>query len=159
MIGQMTVLLRLKRLKEEQALRALQAKRREVTAAEEALAQARAAVAASAASLPAREDAIYAAILYRVVDPDDLEETRGAVEALRREHLRLVDAAERAAYVLHRLAEELAERVQAHLRAARTTEKYDLVRGDLVAVADAAAAVAEENEVDEMFGSRRQEVA
>lgn len=159
MIGQMTVLLRLKRLKEEQALRAVQAKRREVAEGEAALGEARTIVAASAATLPAREDAIYRAILGTVVELDALDDTRGAVVALLQGHARLEDAAARAAYVLHRLEGELKEDVLVHSRATRMTQKYTLVRDDLVGAAADAATLAEENEVDEMFGNRRREVA
>lgn len=159
MIGQMTVLLRLRRLKEEQALRAVQAKRREVVDGEAALATARRTVAESAASLPTREDSIYRAIIGTVVDPDRLDDTRGQVVALQQAHKRLEDAAERADYVLHRLRTELQAAVDHHQRAMRMTEKYTLVRTDLVEQAEAVATLAEENEVDEMFSGRKREVA
>lgn len=159
MIGQMTVLLRLRRLKEEQALRAVQAKRREVADGEAALVAARRTVSESVATMPAREDAIYRAIIGTVVDPDRLDDTRGRVVALQQGHKRLEDAEERAGYVLHRLETELQASVDHHRRAMRMTEKYTVVRTDLVEQADAAATLAEENEVEEMFTGRKREVA
>jgi hypothetical protein len=92
MIGQMKVLLRIKELKEEQAFRAMTAKRAQVAEAMAALEVARQCVRESAATLPAREDAIYKEIMRRVVDLDIIEETKGKVVVLEKQHAKLVDA-------------------------------------------------------------------
>lgn len=157
MIGQMQVLLRLKTMKEEQALRALQAKRRQVAEGEAAEARARAVVAASAATLAAREDAIYDTILGRVVDLAGLDDTRGAMVQLEKGHARLTDAVERAAHTLHRLKGELDGVAQSHRAATRVRDKYTLLRDDLRDAAWAEAEAREENEVEELFGTRRKE--
>ena len=92
MIGQMKVLLRVKELKEQQAFRAMTAKRAQVAEAMAALEAARQHVRESAATLPAREDAIYKEIMRRVVDLDIIEETKGKVVVLEKQHAKLVDA-------------------------------------------------------------------
>ena len=68
MIKQMKVLLRVKELKQDQAFRAMQAKRVQVAQAKAATERARAAVEESRRTYAAREDAIYAEILGTVVD-------------------------------------------------------------------------------------------
>lgn len=157
MIGQMSVLLRLKTLKEEQALRALQVKRRQVAEGESAVERAERGVAESAATLATREDAIYADILGRVVDLGALDDTRGRVVDLEKGHAALKDVAERAAHTLHRLNGELDGAVQHHRAATRTRDKYTVLRDDLREQAEAEAALKEENEVEELFAKRRKE--
>ncbi len=158
MIGQMRVLLKVKTLKEEQALRALQSKRREVEEGHGVVNRARGEVAASAATLDAREDAIYAGVLGRVVDRDAIEDTRGAVVDLEKRHGQLTDAVERAVHVLHRLEEEARASAAAHRSATRVKDKYTFLTDDLRDKAEAAATLAEDGEVEEMFGNRRQEL-
>jgi hypothetical protein len=155
MIGQMSILLRLKTLKEEQALRALQVKRRQVAEGEAVLDEARQAVSASAATLGSREDAIYEGILGRVVDLGALDDTRGAVVALEKGHARLTDSAERAAYTLHRLTGECEAAAEGHRAATRVRDKYTILRDDLAARAAEEAEAREEGEVEELFGRRR----
>lgn len=157
MIGQMTTLLRLKTLKEEQALRALQAKRRQVADGEAAVEAAKQSVAASAATLGTREDAIYAGILGRVVNLGDLDDTRGAVVDLERGHTRLTDTAERAAHTLHRLNGELDTAVGTHRTASRVRDKYAILRDDLRGQADAEASAREEGEIEELFTKGRKD--
>jgi hypothetical protein len=159
MIGQMTVLLRLKTIKEEQALRVLRAKRRQVAEGEAALEQARQAVDASARTLDAREDAIYESILGQVVDLGALDDTRGAALALAQAHSRLADASNRAAYNLERLTGECAAAAERHRAATRVRDKYAILRDDLGARADAEAQAREENEVEELFCRRRPDPA
>ena len=158
MIGQMQVLLRLKTMKEEQALRALQAKRRQVADGESAMERVQRIVAESEATLEAREDALYEGILGQVVGLDALDDTRGAVVDLEKGHARLTDAAERAAHTLHRLNGELETSVQTHRAATRVRDKYTIIRDDLRGQAEMEATAKEENEVEELFSKRRKEV-
>lgn len=158
MIGQVKVLLRVKELKEEQAFRALEAKRRQVQEGKAAVAQARAAADASKATLASREDAIYEKVLGQIVDLAALDDTRGAVVRLEQDHTRLTDAVERASHVLARLDGELVVTTTAHRGAVKVKDKYTILTDDLREKADAAATLAEENEVEEMFGTRRQEL-
>lgn len=156
MIGQLKVLLRVKSVKEEQALRALQAKRRQVEDGKVAVASARKREADSKATLSRREDAIYDAILGQVVDLDALDDTRAAVVTLEKDHARLTDNVERAVHVLSRLDKELEGSITSHRFASRVKDKYTLLLDDAREKAETASSVAEENEVEELFGTRRQ---
>ena len=159
MIGQMSVLLRLKTIKEEQALRVLRAKRRQVAEGEAALEQARQAVDASARTLDAREDALYKPILGQVVDRGTPDDTRDAAVALAQAHGRLTQVSDRAAYNLDRLTGECAVAAEHHRAATRVRDKYAILRDDLGVRADAEAQGREENEVEELFCRRRPDPA
>jgi hypothetical protein len=151
MIGQIKVLLRIKQLREEQAFRALQAKRGQVAEAQQRLVRAREAVAESAASLPAREDAIYAELLGKVVEPDAFDETRAKVVELEKAHARLKDEVERAAHVLSRLEEELQAAIRAHNLALKARDKYGIITDELVREALAIVDAKEEVEIEDLF--------
>lgn len=155
MIGQLKTLHRVKSLKEEQALRALQAKRRQVEDGRAALARAEAAEAESRRTLGSREDAIYAAVLGRVVDRDALDDTRAAVVSLERDHARLTDGVERAAHVLARLDGELTASATAHRTSVRARDKYAMLLDDAGAAVRSAAEAAEESEIEDLFAVPR----
>ena len=155
MIRQLATLLRVKTLKEEQALRALQAKRRQVTEGQAALASAERAVDDSRATLEARQDAVYGHILGRVVTIDHLDDTHAAAVEIQNGHTRLADVAERAVHVLARLDRELDASAVAHRAATKVRDKYGLLFDDARTAHAVAAAAAEEAEVEELFGTRR----
>ena len=157
MMGQLRVLLRVKTLKEEQALRDMQAKRRQVQDGQTAVARARAVEAESRATLEAREDAVYDGVIGRVINLDALDDTRAAVVSIEKDHARLSDAVERSVHVLARLDKELEAGVALHRTAAKVRDKYTLLLDDVRERHDTAAARAEENEVEELFGTRRKE--
>jgi hypothetical protein len=159
MIGQLTTLLRVKQLKEEQAFRAVNTKRGQVAAAQADLAAARKRVDESAATLPAREAAIWDEILRKIIDLDEVNKTKGRVQALEREHAKLVDAAERLTHVLTRLENELKEAVALHQQATRTRDKYVELTTELKSELVAAAEFKEESEVEDMFSTRKKRSA
>jgi hypothetical protein len=158
MIGQLKVLLRVKQLKEEQAFRAVRAKRQQLAEAERKTAEARRIEDESRRSLPAREDAIYREIFGQVIDLGVLDDTRGKVLELEREHGKLVDGVERATHVEARVKTELETETQRHRKSLKERDKYVIlheeVRQELVVVADAR----EEGEVEDLFGSRKRKV-
>lgn len=159
MMGQLKVLLRVKTLKEEQALRELQAKRRQVLEGQDAVARAERSVRDSAATLEAREDAVYDGVIGRVIGLDGLDGARAAVVAIEQDHTRLTDAKERATHVLARLDRELDASAALHRAAAKVRDKYGLLLEDARERHDAAASAAEEGEVEELFGTRRRGIA
>lgn len=159
MIGQLKVLLRIKELKEEQAFRVVHAKRREVADAVSAIEIAREAVRENAATLPAREDAIYRGIIGRVVDYDEIEETRGEMQVLESEHAKLVDAVERTTHVHARLEKELAAAVDAHRKATKDRDKYTVLTEEVSSEFRARTAHREESEVEDIFSARRRRSA
>ena len=158
MIGKVKTLLRVKQLKEDQAFRALTAKQAQVRQGEEDVARANQAIAESKASLPAREAAIWTRVIGRVVELADVDEVKADVKALEDAHGRLVDAGERAAHVLARLKTELAACVEAHRQATRNKDKYVVLRDEMVAEWQAEVDAKEENEVEDLFATRRRKV-
>jgi type III secretion system (T3SS) protein YscO len=159
MIRQLRVLLRVKELKEEQAFRAVHIKRREVSEAAAAIELAREKVRENAATLPAREDAIYRGIIGRVVDYDEIEDAKNEMVEIEREHARLVDTVERATHVHARLERELAGVVEAHRKAARERDKYDVLTEEVGSEVRAQAAHREEIEIEDIFSTRRRRSA
>lgn len=155
MIGQIKVLLRVKQLREEQAFRTLQLKRAQVAEGEARVARAHEAVLESARTLPAREDAIYAELIGKVVEPDAFDEARAKVAELEKAHARLKDEEERARHVLSRLNEELAAALKAHNAALRARDKYDIITDELVREALAIVDAKEEVEIEDLFSRGR----
>jgi len=159
MIGQMRVLLRVKDLKLDQALRAMQAKRAERDAAHRERVAAENAVAESAATYAAREDAIYADIIGKVIGQDGVDETHGRVIQLQKSHAALEDELERARHVEARLEQELQAATTAYFAAQRMRDKFSMITDDLQTEIDTAAESREEIEVEDLFARPRQRVA
>jgi hypothetical protein len=158
-IGQMKVLLRVKQLKLDQAFRAMQAKRQQLAKAQEATARATAAVAESARTYEAREDAIYAGILGRVVDLDGVDDTHALVVELQKDHQALKDGVERAIHVEARVQGELDAAVAAYQAATRMRDKFSTITDELVAAAASEADYKEEIEVEDLFSRPRAKAA
>lgn len=155
MIGQIKVLLRVKQLREEQAFRTLQLKRGQMADAEARVARAHAAVVESARTLPAREDAIYAELIGKVVEPDAFDEARAKVAELEKAHARLKDEEERARHILARAQEELDAAVRAHNAALKARDKYNIITDELVREALAIVDAKEEVEIEDLFSRAR----
>jgi hypothetical protein len=159
MIGQLSVLLRVKQLKEEQAFRAMNAKRQQVAEALAAVDAARIRMDYSASTLPAREDAIYDEILQRVVGLTAIDEAKARVVALEKEHAKLVDAHERAAHIHAKLVEELQVVVQAYRKTVKDRDKYVILTDELRAEHNAQLSQREETEIEDIFSTRRRRAA
>jgi hypothetical protein len=159
MIRQMKVLLRIKELKEERALRAMQAKRQQFVAAQQQRIGAEAAVAESAATMPGRETAIYAEILGEVVDQGEIDRIKGRIVQLEKEHNALKDVAERCRHVEHRLEGELEALTLAFRFAQKKRDKFRIVTDELVEADAAEAEHKEEVEVEDLFSRARSRVA
>lgn len=159
MIAQMIVLLRVKELKQDQAFRAMRAKRNQVEDAARATEQARALVEESAATLAAREDAIYAEVLGRVIDLGGVDEARGKVVQLEKEHQRLKDALERAAHIQARLESELEAAVELYRQCTKVHDKYIIITDEMKRELEEAVNVKEEAEVEDLYTRPRQKVA
>src|SRR5262245_27687134 len=151
MIGQMMVLLRLKERKQDNAFRAMRAKRTQVDDAKVVTEQARQTVQESTATFPAREDAIYAEVLGKVIGLDGIDDTRGKVVQLENDHSRLKDALDRAAHVQDRLEKELVTATQVYNQATQQRDKYNIITDELKAEAMAVADQREEVEIEDMF--------
>ena len=159
MIKQMKVLLRVKELKQEQAFRAMQAKRVQVAQAKAATERAGAAVEESRRTYGAREDAIYAEVLGTVVDSGEIDALHGRVLQLEKDHQGLKDQVERAIHVEARLEGELEVVVAGYKAAVKVRDKYTVITDDMTLTAATEAEYREEMEVEDMFSRPRRKAA
>ncbi|PDT90823.1 hypothetical protein CO669_07560 [Bradyrhizobium sp. Y36] len=154
MIEQLKLLLRLKELKEDRALRAVNTKRIEVSSALAELDRAKGHVSESKRTLPEREDAIYEPIIGRIIDHDEIEETKGRLWQLENQHARLVDASDRAAHVHARLERQLKDAVIVHRQSMKERDKYSILTGTIGDELRGEATYREEIEIEDVFSSR-----
>ncbi|WP_294641445.1 YscO family type III secretion system apparatus protein [uncultured Aureimonas sp.] len=155
MIGQMRTLLKVKDLKQEQALRELQRRRSALAEAEARRTLAQEEEAESRRTLDAREDAIYAGIIGRVVNLDVIDDTKGSAEKLRRGHGILQDVCERAVHVEVRMRDETERQGEIYRAALRVRDKYTILTERMTAEQEAERAYAEESEIEELFARAR----
>lgn len=155
MTGQLNTLLRVKSLKEEQALREANARREAAAKAAEATLQARERVRESEATLRDREDAIYSEIMGRVVDLGAIDNTKGRVIQLEKDHGKLVDVQERAVHVQARVDAELETARQLHRKTVRDRDKYVLLTDEEEKEFEALTLYKEEIEIEDLFGTGR----
>jgi len=159
MIGQLTTLLRVKQLKEQQAFRVVNVKRAELAQADQAVDQARAIVQESASTLDARCDAIFRELIGRDIEVDEVDIAKGKVLQIEKDHQKLVDAMERAIHVRARVASELDAAILAHRQATKAKDKYVIIRDEVSREFNDMMNLREETEIEDMFGTRRQKIA
>ena len=155
MIPQMMTLLRVKELKQDQALRVMRAKRSQTEEAKTATERAHDVVEQSAATMPSREDAIYAEVIGKVIDLGEIDETRGRVVQLEKEHSRLKDAWERARHVEARLEKELETATDTYRQSTKVKDKYAILTDTLKREVEEIANQREEAEVEDLFARPR----
>jgi hypothetical protein len=149
------VLLKIKRLKEEQALKHLAAMRKAAEIAAQERERARAREAESARSLPVREDAVYRKVLGETISLGRLDETRGEIALLERSHQALRDESERAIHVEARALDRVEQARKARLDQQRQVDKYVIITDLRAAEAAAAEESAEEAEVEDQLSRPR----
>lgn len=155
MMQQYRMLQKVKKLREDKALRALQAARaklREAHDRHEALKQD---VIDSAATLPARERAVYDKILGKTVAMGALDEAKDDVMHIQAEHQKIIDRRDRAADRVVRAQEKLAEAQVELKRKQQEVEKIDTVTDEKQAEVDAEAMMQEEAEIEDLFSRPR----
>lgn len=151
MIPQFKMLLSVKKLREDKAMRALQKARTELRKAEEREAALTAEVEESARTLPAREQALFDEIIRQVVDMGDVDDTKARVLALNDAHRRLSDRRDRAAEHVLRCQEKLhTARVELQ-RCQAEVEKTDTILTDLIEAFEEEIIAKEEAEVEDLF--------
>lgn len=155
MIGQFRVLQKVKRLREDKALRALEKARaavREAEARRDALA---AELAESTRTLPVRERGVYAPLFRQSVAQVRLEDAQQEALALREAHHRLADRHDRARDAVERARQKLeAARRELRLRQ-QEVEKIDTVTDDMVLTLADEATAREEIEIEDAFSRPR----
>lgn len=159
MIPQMMTLLRVKELKQDQAFRTMRAKRSQVEEAKTETERAHVVVEESAATMPSREDAIYADVIGRVIDLNEIDETRGRVVQLEKDHARLKDTWERARHVEARLENELETATDVYKQSTKVRDKYAILTDTLKHEAEQIVEQREEAEVEDLFARPRKRPA
>ncbi len=158
MIGQFRMLGKVKGLREDKALRALQKARATLREAEARLAQLEDEVVQSRASLPARERGLFVPVLGQTVGMTDLDEVKERVTGLYLDHQTLEDRRDRARDHAKRCEQALqAARVELRMRQ-QETEKIGTVTEELVAVAAAEQMAREEIEIEDAFSRPKAKV-
>lgn len=159
MIGQLKTLLRIKELREEQAFRVVNTKRREVADSLIAIEVAQKKVRDNATTLPGREDAIYSKIMGRIIDYDEIEETKSEMHVLEKEHNNLLDAVERASHVKTRLQKQLSDAIDTHRKTVKARDKYIALTDNISAELRTQATQREEIELEDIFNTRHRRFA
>ena len=155
MIIQFRMLREVKTLRQDKAMRALEAARRALSEAEERAEALSRLVEESAASLPDRERALFAPILGKAISTEDVDEVKTRVLALIEEHQRLSDRRDRARDHVRRCHERLsAARVELRKREAEC-EKIDTLLDKMWRGAQDALTAREEAEIEDVFSRPR----
>jgi hypothetical protein len=149
MITQFASLFRVKQLREEKLLVAVEGKRRTVAEAEGHLERTRLRVAENRRAMAERERAIYARLIGRVTTTQRLERAKDFVRKLERDHQRLVDEERQADAALARLREELRDLRVRHRQSLVERDKYQTTMRRLEAAARITLEVGEEHELEE----------
>ncbi|MEO9530039.1 YscO family type III secretion system apparatus protein [Roseibium sp.] len=155
MIEKFRILQKVKATREDTALRALRAKREQLSEAVRSRRQQEKAVEDSAAALPDREAAVYQEIMRKVVDAQKIDATKEKVVQLHKDHEHLEDDLEMAIQRCLRLTQEVDDAHRAYQVAQRTREKFDMMLEDLVREHADQAERAEEAEIEELFAKGR----
>ena len=151
MIRKIARLLKIKEMREQEALRLLQIKRRALADAETARAEAVSIRDESSRTYPDREQAVYDTVMGRVVEQDAVEDMKAALVRLAEAHQELEDEVTRMDHVVDRFRRELRAAREAHAAAVRAKEKYVFLHGHVRDIALAEAEAREEGEVEELF--------
>lgn len=145
---------RLKEQKQEFALKAVEAMRRNVDRARVELAAAQDALHASTASYGRQVDALYAPILGTTTVLAAIEDVEGKIAELDLEHEKLADNVHDAADHLEDLEEQLKDLSAAYAEAARATDKFHQLLEGIAIEARKEDERLEEIEIEEGFTSR-----
>lgn len=151
MITQFRTLGKVKALREDKALRALQKARVILREAEERLAALEAEVADSRATLPARERALFTPVLGQTVGMPAIDEVKENVLDLHRQHQALEDRRDRARDHVKRCEQALeAARKELRMRQ-QDSEKITTVTNELVEALTIEQLAREEIEIEDAF--------
>jgi multidrug resistance efflux pump len=155
MMQQYRMLQKVKKLREDKALRALQQARAKLREADDRHETLMREVEQSAATLPARERAVYDKILGKTVDMGALDDAKDEVMQILSDHQKVVDRRDRAADRVVRAQEHLAEAQVALKRKQQEVEKIDTVTDEKQREVDIEVARQEETEIEDLFSRPR----
>ncbi len=156
MIEQIKKLYLVKTLKEQKALKELNAELVKVKRAQDQMEQKRQVAQNERMALPAKQDALYQAIIQKIVSTDDLDQVKEEAQILENQVKRLEDSADRATYVYDKALKNVEAARREYQKALRVKDKYGKISADLLLEANALAEATEEQEIEEQFSGRRQ---
>ena len=151
MIRKIARLLKIKEMREQEALRLVQIKRRALSEAEAERDRAVEIRDDGKRTYPEREQAVYDTVMGRVVAQDAVEDMKAGLVRLAETQQELEDEVTRMEHVVARFRRELAEAREAHAAATRAKEKYVFLLGHVREIVLAEAEAREEGEVEELF--------
>lgn len=152
---QYKTLARVKSLREQKALEALQKARREELEGERKVERLTEQLAESARTLPDRIHALFEEIIGTPVGLDDIDDVKYRAAQLDAEHQKIADRKARAEHTLLSLRERTKAALAAYKAAQVDREKYDDLIRDLKDQMLALATAAEEVEVEDLFSRPR----
>ncbi|MEL6681610.1 MAG: YscO family type III secretion system apparatus protein [Pseudomonadota bacterium] len=157
MISQFKTLCHVKKLREQNKLKTLRAKRAAVAAALDKEEAQRRTVTENRAALPAKKAAIYDEIMLQKVSVPDIDLTKEKISKLEQALQALEDEAERLTQIRIRYEAECDTARNEYQIAQRHHEKLTMVTSDLESVQTRVAEAKEDAEIEDLF-SKKQEI-
>jgi hypothetical protein len=148
-IDKLKTLLKVKKLKEAEALKQMQMKRVKEREAKAAADRSRIIVEESAATLEPRSDALYAEVMNKIIDLRDLDDLKLRLIAIQKDHDRLKDKLQRDEVAHDKADCALKDAIRDHDQKVRATQKYEILTDDLAGVLMRKLEFAEEAEIED----------
>jgi hypothetical protein len=158
-LRQYRTLAKVKSLREQKALEALQKARRAELEGEQKVERLTRELAESAATLPDRIDALYRAVIGKTIDLQEIDLVKHRAKQLEADHQKIGDRKARAEHALIALRKQTQEASEAYREAQMDREKYDGLLDDLKREILVAATTKEEAEVEDLFARPRNRIA
>ncbi|MEM8798413.1 MAG: YscO family type III secretion system apparatus protein [Pseudomonadota bacterium] len=151
MIEKFKTLCHVKSLREDRMFRELQTARSKLADAEREVVRQTEIVEESKRTLPTREEKIFQKIMQKVVDVEEIDQTKADVVKLQEDHQRLVDNLERAKHVKKEREKAVEAALREYRKAQRNHEKFVNMKTDLETERDTVLEQREEGEIEELF--------
>lgn len=155
MIDKLKMLLKVKKLKEAEALKLMQMQRVKEREARSAADRSRIVVEQNAATLEPRSDALYAEIIGKTVDLTCLDELKLRLVAMEKDHDRLKDKLQRDELAHEKADSALKLAVRDHDERVRASRKYLILTDDLMGTIIRGIEHAEEAETEDRVARGR----
>jgi hypothetical protein len=154
MIDKLNMLLKVKKLKEAEALKLMQMQRVKEREARSAADRSRIIVEENAATLEPRSDALYAEIMGKTIDLTCLDELKLRLVAMQKEHDRLKDKLQRDELAHEKADSALKLAIRDHDERVRASQKYEILTDDLMGTIIRQREHAEEAEIEDRVTPR-----
>lgn len=150
---------KVKSLREQKALEALQKARQAELEGERKVERLTLELAESAATLPDRIDGLYRAVINKKIDLAEIEMIKHRAKEMEADHQKIADRKARAEHALLALRKKTLETAEAYREAQIDREKYDELLDGLKRELIVVATSKEEAEVEDLFARPRRRIA